>query len=522
MDRVIGIDLGTSNASVAAVKDGAPVVIPDDQGRILTPAVVSYPEDGEPIVGLDAKRRRLIDPARTVYGVKRLLGRDADDPVIKSLSHAVPYTLVPCPSGKVGVEIGENVYSPSEVASVLITHLKAQAEAFLGGPVSKAVIAVPACASDAQRLAFRLAAQMAGLDVLRIVSAPAAATLLHAHGAGLQQRVAVYAFGGGCFDAAVLDVRDHVVQVRAVAGDTMVGGDEFDRLLYEALRSRFLAEHGLDLATDVVATQRLLNAAENSKIHLSENTSVEVRLREMAYGDNGPLDLMAELTREEITTAGQDVVRRTLALCDQALKSARTVVGDLDAVLLVGGATRVPLVAEAAARYFKKAPLGVAQDDGAVALGAALYARQLLDAASPEEKPGSLISDVLPSPWFVKAGGREERLFARNSPIPSERRCVFTTSTDDQERLHVQLLQGEGTDGQRRATGEFVVEGLRSSRRGEGRVEVSFEMDCDGVLNVSATDLATGTRSSPVVRAGAESLEQDVVLLRLRRGEVRA
>jgi molecular chaperone DnaK len=315
-------------------------------------------------------------------------------------------------------------------------------------------------------------------------------------------------------------VQDRVVQVRAATGDMTLGGDEFDRLLYEALRSRFLAEHGMDLASDEVAMQRLLNAAESSKIHLSENTSVEVRLREMAYGDNGPLDLLAEL---KLTMAGQDVVRKTLALCDQALKAAGCTVAELDNVLMVGGATRVPLVAETVARYFKKAPLDVAQEDGTVARGAALYGRQLQDAASVDEKqPATLISDVVSAPWFVKTGSREERLFARNIPLPSERRCVFTTLADDQDALHIQMLQGDGTDGARRAQGEFVVEGLRSAPRGEVKVEVSFEVDCDGVLNVSATDLATGVRTSPVVRACAEALEQDVVLLRLRRGEVRA
>lgn len=523
MEKVIGIELGTANASVAVLKDGQPTLVPDEQGRILTPSVVAYSADAPPLVGLEARRRRLIDPARTILGVKKLLGREFKEPSLQAMLPMLPYPVVAGPSGKAAVQVGEHVYSPSEVAAVILGALKQRVEAFVGENVRKAVLVVPASYSDPQRLAMRLAAQAAGLEVLRLINQPTAGALLHTYGKDLHQRLGVFSFGGGALDVSVVDVDGPLVHVLSTAGDSLLGGDELDKQVFEILRKRFQARHGIDLAEDLVAAQRLLGAAESAKIHLTDNPSVEVRLREMAYGDGGPIDLADEVQRTDVIAACQNVVRRTLTHADHALRSARLKPADLDGMLLMGGSSMMPLVVESVARFAGKPPDSSLQQEGAAALGAAIYGGVLMRQGGVKSAMPAVVVDVQSQSIFFDVGGQRERLLSRNNPLPSQVKRVFTSKNDDQESLAIRIFQGESAarDGGVRV-GELVVDGLRSTGGGQVQVEVVFEMDPDGVLTVSATDLATGSRTPNPVRVGVEALEQDVVMLRVQRGELRA
>jgi len=524
MEKVIGIELGTANASVAVLKDGGqPFLVPDEQGRAFLPSVVAYSTGEPPIAGLEARRRRLIDPARTILGVKKLLGREFKDPHIQALLPLLPYPVVSGPSGKAAIQVGDQVYSPSEVAAVILSTLKARVEAHVGETVRKTVLVVPASYSDPQRLAMRLAAQAAGLEVLRIINQPTAGAVLYSAGKDLHQRVGIYSFGGGTLDVSVVDIQGPLVHVLSSSGDCMLGGDELDRQVFEILRRRFKKAHGIDLAEDLVACQRLLGAAESAKIHLTENPTVEVRLREMAYGNGGPIDLVDEVQRTDVIAACQDVVRRTLVHAEHALQSAHLTPDLLDAMLLMGGSSMTPLVVESMARFAGRTPSTALQQEGCAAMGAAIYGGVLLRQGGVRAQMQTVVVDVQSQSLFHDVGGARERLISRNAPLPAQARRIFTTHADDQESLTVGLFQGESgaRDGGVRV-GELVVDGIRPLPRGEVQVEVLFEMDPDGVLTVSATDVATGNRTPAPVRVGVEALEQDVVMLRVQRGELRA
>jgi molecular chaperone DnaK len=516
MEHVLGIDLGTSNASVAVVQDGRPVLVPDDAGRVLLPAVVAYQDGGEPLIGLDARRRRASDPTHCIHNLVRLLGRDLGDPVVSALQKKVAFPIVAGPSGKACVRVGDQVHSPSEVAAVLMAALRTRAEKFLGAPVRKAVLVAPATFTDPQRLALRLAAQIAGLEVVRILNQSAAAAVLLPPPA-TPQRCALYGFGGGGFFVAIVENTKRLCQVLGGAGDGALGGDAFDAHLVDHLRRRFQDQHGVDLGDDVVATQRLWGAAESAKTHLTENQTVEVRLREMTYSGNGALDLVDEVNRKDLNVGCQDVVRQTLAHCEEALEAAGLTVGDIDVVYAHGGAARIPLVQESVARFFRRPVNSELAGDGVPAQGAAVYGHALVQPGAGVTRP---ILDVGLHAVFVETAGRRMRLVPGQAALPAAARRMVLTQKDDQDTISLRFFQGDDAGEHLSHVGELVVEGLKPRPAGVLTLETVVELDVDGVLTVAVAEMPGTLRTAQPVRVGAERLEQDVVMLRMQRGEV--
>lgn len=524
MERVLGVDLGSANASVAWVADGEPVLAADDSGKVLFPSMVAYPEDGEVLTGAEARKWRLTDPTRVVGSIRRVLGRDHNDAVVQQLARNFPFRLSAGPSGKSCLALGDVLYGTPEVASEALKALKKRAETALGAPARKCVLVVPAHAPDPSRLALRMAAQVAGLEVVRIINGPTAAALRHVQTQTRNpaRRALVFSFGAGGFDAAVVDMAPGSVLVRAGAGDPLLGAEVLDRVLVERLRSRFQAQHGVDLAEDMVAMQRLWGAAENAKVHLSDNPSVEVRLREMTYTASGAQDLVDELDRKDLHAGLQEVTRRCLAVCQEALDAAGVRSESLEGLLMTGGLSRIPALAEAVARQLGCPIITDAQHDGAVAEAAALYGHTLLNRARPGEVPLLSVMDVATQGVVLEVGTQRHKLVARGAPLPAAAVRTLTTENDNQTTLAVRVLladpAGEGPDV---LVGELAVEGLLATGAGEQQVDLSVEVDADGVVTVAGSAVADGRRSGAPVRLGVEALEQELVTLRMRRGEVR-
>ena len=488
MAKAVGIDLGTTNSVIATVEGGQPTVIPNAEGARTTPSVVAFTENGERLVGQVARRQAILNPKGTIYSAKRFIGRRFDE--VESEIHAVSYDVAPGPDDMARFEVRGKLYAPEEISAMVLRKLAEDAGKFLGERVTEAVITVPAYFNDAQRQATKDAGRIAGLEVLRIINEPTAAALAYGLDKKQNETVLVFDLGGGTFDVSILDVGDGVVEVRATSGDTHLGGDDFDRRLVDHLADEFQRENGIDLRQDPQALQRLFEAAEKAKVELSSVTQTQVNLPFITADANGPKHLVMTIMRSTFEELTADLLERTMGPVQQAMSDAKVTADDIDEVILVGGATRMPTVQNVVRRLTGgKDPNMTVNPDEVVALGAALQATVIKGEVSDV-----LLLDVTPLSLGIETlGGVMTKVIERNTTIPARRTETFSTAEDNQSSVDVVVLQGERERAaDNRVLGRFRLEGIRPAPRGTPQVEVTTEIDANGILNVSARDKDTG------------------------------
>jgi molecular chaperone DnaK len=505
MAKVIGIDLGTTNSVVAVVEGGNPTVIANQEGSRLTPSVVGFTKDGEILVGQVAKRQAITNPENTVFSIKRFMGRRHDE-VVQEIK-LVPYKVVKAANGDARVEIRGKQYAPPEISAMILRKLKEAAEAYLGEKVTQAVITVPAYFNDSQRQATKDAGKVAGLDVLRIINEPTAAALAYGMDKKKEQTIAVYDLGGGTFDISVLEIGEGVFEVKATNGDTHLGGDDFDQHVIDWIAEEFAKEHGIDLRRDRMALQRLKEAAEKAKCELSTTLQTEINLPFITADASGPKHLVLTLTRAKLESLVADLVERTLGPCRQAMQDAGVTSKEIDEVILVGGQTRMPKVQEAVKQLFGKEPHKGVNPDEVVAVGAAVQAAVLTG-----EVKDLLLLDVTPLSLGIETlGGVMTPLIQRNTTIPTKKSEVFTTAADSQTSVEVHVLQGERPMARdNRTLGKFHLVGIPPAPRGVPQVEVTFDIDANGILNVSAKDTATGKQQNITITASSGLTKDEI------------
>jgi molecular chaperone DnaK len=505
MSKVIGIDLGTTNSVVAVMEGGDPAVIPNQEGSRITPSVVAFTKDGEILVGQVAKRQAITNPENTVFSIKRFMGRRYDE--VQQEIKLVPYKVVKAPNGDVRVEIRGKQYSPPEISAMILRKLKEAAEAHLGEKVTQAVITVPAYFNDSQRQATKDAGKIAGLDVQRIINEPTAAALAYGLDKKKDEQIAVYDLGGGTFDISILEIGQGVFEVKATNGDTHLGGDDFDQRVIDWIADEFRKEHGIDLRKDRMALQRLKEAAEKAKIELSSTIQTEINLPFITADQTGPKHLVMALTRAKLEQLVDDLVQRTVEPCRQAIKDAGVSAGDIDEVVLVGGQTRMPKVQEVVKKLFGKDPHQGVNPDEVVAIGAAIQGGVLAG-----DVKDVVLLDVTPLSLGVETqGGAMTVLIPRNTTIPTRKSEIFSTATDNQTAVDVHVLQGERPLAKdNRTLGRFRLEGIPPAPRGVPQIEVAFDIDANGILNVSAQDKATGKQQQITITASSGLNKQEV------------
>ncbi|GBD07237.1 Chaperone protein dnaK2 [bacterium HR21] len=507
MGRIVGIDLGTTNSVIAVMEGGQPVVIPNSEGSRLTPSVVAFTKTGERLVGAAAKRQAIVNPKNTVYSIKRFMGRRPEE--VREEMLMVPYKVVPSPDGNaVRVEIDGRLYAPEEISAMILQKLKTDAEAYLGEKITDAVITVPAYFNDAQRQATKIAGEIAGLNVRRIINEPTAAALAY----GLDKRgrtmtVAVYDLGGGTFDISILEIGEGVFEVKATSGDTHLGGDNFDQRLVDYIAEEFLKQEGIDLRKDPMALQRLREAAEKAKIELSQLLQTEINLPFITATPEGPKHLQMTITRAKFESLCEDLFQKTLEPCEKALRAAKLTPAQIDEVILVGGSTRIPRIQQLVREFFGKEPSKSVNPDEVVAVGAAIQAAVLAG-----EVRDVLLLDVTPLSLGVETlGGVMTVLIPANTTIPTRKTEVFTTATDNQTSVEIHVLQGERPLAKdNRSLGRFHLDGIPPAPRGVPQIEVTFDIDANGILTVTARDRATGKEQSIRI-TGASTLSKEEI-----------
>jgi molecular chaperone DnaK len=515
MAKVVGIDLGTTNSVVAVVERGEPVVIPSAEGSRLVPSVVGFTKTGERLVGQVAKRQAITNPERTVFSIKRFMGRKLDDKAVEHDKKLVPYPLSSSDNGDVRVKIDGKDLAPPEISAMILQKLKADAEAYLGDTVTEAVITVPAYFNDAQRQATKDAGEIAGLKVLRIINEPTASALAYGLDKKKNEKIAVYDLGGGTYDICILEIGEGVFEVKSTNGDTHLGGDDFDQRVIAWLADEFRKEQGIDLRQDRMALQRLKEAAEKAKCELSTVLETEINLPFVTADQSGPKHLVAKLTRAKLESLTGDLVQATTGPMERALADAGMKAGDVNEVVLVGGMTRMPLVVETVKKFFGREPHKGVNPDEVVAVGAAIQA-----AALKGEVKDVLLLDVTPLSLGIETlGGVFTKLIDRNTTIPTKKSQVFSTASDSQTAVTVHVLQGEREmAGDNLSLGRFDLVGIPPAPRGVPQIEVTFDIDANGIVHVNAKDTATGKEQSMTIRPST-GLNKDEIDRMVREGQ---
>ncbi|MBV6466663.1 MAG: Chaperone protein DnaK [Anaerolineales bacterium] len=511
MAKIIGIDLGTTNSVAAFMQGGEPIVIPSAEGERLVPSVVAINKNGERLVGRVARNQAITNPTNTVFSIKRFMGRRADDAEVKRAQGLVPYAVESAPNGDVRVKMGERDYSPPEVSAMILAKIKADAEAYLGETVTQAVITVPAYFNDAQRNATKDAGKIAGLEVLRIINEPTASSLAYGLDKKKNETIIVYDLGGGTFDVSVLEVGDGVFEVKSTSGDTFLGGDDFDLRIMDFLADQFKRDNGIDLRNDRQALQRLKEASEKAKIELSTTMQTEINLPYITADASGPKHLVTTLTRAKLEQLTGDLIERTVGPIKQALSDAGLTAGQINEVVLVGGMTRMPAVQEVVRKFFGKEPHKGVNPDEVVAVGAAIQAGVL-----GGEVKDILLLDVTPLTLSIETlGGVATPQIERNTTIPTRKSQVFSTASDSQTQVEIHVLQGERPmAADNKSLGKFILDGIPPAPRGVPQIEVTFDIDANGILKVTAKDKATGRTQHITITASSGLSESEVEKMR--------